>query len=284
MLIAVAVLAAAVVGAVAWWLRRNGTSGEDPANAGSASEAEPKRGWELLLTSEARAAFTEGLRACHEAGGALRVGAEQGVLSTYEPPRLISLHLLADAFAARGDAALHDPQGTVETLLERVAGAERPGVLHLRPGWLEEEVDGMDAAAFAAAVGQAVRPKGWTAEPVVGALQVTVPGDESVPEGGEKALTHVNGTPIKSLAAREEPVQGDGALVTEEANTLMLDLARVLDLYREARAQRPDADAETLLREVVPRLVAAGGPGVTWARPPRRGELRTVLGSSPELH
>ncbi|MGW3350561.1 hypothetical protein ACWDA3_45275 [Nonomuraea rubra] len=347
MLIAVAVLAAAVVGAVAWWLRRNGVSGGDPVGGEGPGTpgAGPGRGWELPLTSEAQAAFMEGLRAYHEGGGALRVSAEQGVLTTYEPPRLISLHLLADAFAARGDAALHDPQGTVETLLERLSAAERPGVLHLRPGWLEGEVDGLDAVRFAAAVGEAVRPGDWTAEAGVGALQVTVPDDENgeepgqerggnAPVSGDRTLTHVNGTPIKPLAAksgvREQEETGDaggsaraasstgesrsgvsgaevsgaevsGAEVSGvggsgvggsgavpkagagEANTMMLDLARVLDLYREARAQRPDAGTETLLREVVPRLIADGGPGVTWSRPPRPGELRTVLGSSPEL-
>ncbi|NJP97510.1 hypothetical protein HCN51_50200 [Nonomuraea sp. FMUSA5-5] len=292
MLIAVAVLAAAVVGAVAWWLRRNGASGGDRINGDEPGGFEPgperRREWELLLTSEAEAAFTEGLRAYHEAGGALRVGAEQGVLTTYEPPRLISLHLLADAFAARGDAALHDPQGTVERLLERLAATERPGVLHLRPGGLDGEVDGMDAVRFAAAVGETVRPGGWTAEARLGALQVTVRGDEPVGSArgsGDRPLTHVNGTPIKSLAAKE----GDDGDVPEEsgagaANTMMLDLARVLDLYQEARADRPEAEPRTLLGEIVPRLIAAGGPGVTWARPPRRAELRTVLGSEPELH
>nr|SBO97987.1 hypothetical protein BN4615_P7503 [Nonomuraea gerenzanensis] len=255
------------------------------AEDAGASGAGPRRGWELLLTSEAEAAFMEGLRAYHEAGGALRVGAGQGVLTTYEPPRLISLHLLADAFAARGDAALHDPQGTVETLLERLAATERPGVLHLRPGWLPQEVDGMDTAGFAAAVGQVVRPGAWAAEAGVGALHVTVPGDESGQDSrdaGDRPLTHVNGTPIKSLAAKEAPAEPEED-EAGETNTLLLDLARVLDLYLEARARRPDAEAETLLREVVPRLVAAGGPGVTWVRPPRPGELRTVLGSSPEL-
>ncbi|MFC7111495.1 hypothetical protein ACFQQB_70495 [Nonomuraea rubra] len=153
------------------------------------------------------------------------MSAEQGVLTTYEPPRLISLHLLADAFAARGDAALHDPQGTVETLLERLAAAERPGVLHLRPGWLEGEVDGLDAVRFAAAVGEAVRAGGWTAEAGVGALQVTVPDDENgeapdrergeergenAPVSGGRTLTHVNGTPIKPLAAK-------GAVTGKEA-------------------------------------------------------------------
>ncbi|MFD0473155.1 hypothetical protein ACFQ0B_36520 [Nonomuraea thailandensis] len=105
----------------------------------------------------------------------------------------------------------------METLLERLAAAERPGVLHLRAGWLEGEVDGMDAVRFAAAVGEAVRPGGWTADARLGALQITVPGDEAGastgdagedatageagPGSGDRALTHVNGTPIKQLAA-----------------------------------------------------------------------------------
>lgn len=407
MLIAVAVLAAAVVGAVAWWLSRNGTSGADPVSGSDGFGAGRERSWELPLTPEARAAFMEGLRARHEAGDAVRVDGEQGVLTTYEPPRLISLHLLADAFAARGDAALHDPQETVAVLLERFAAAERPGVLHLRPGWLEGEVDGMDAARFAHAVGEIVRPGGWTAEAGIGALQATVPDSPDGQDGGGRVLTHVNGTPIKSLtrdvaddadgdpaggmagevdlaaggapadagtaaggAVTRSPLAGSATTASAEPgssgtgsmgnggagngssgtggaglensgtgssglgssgagsgasgagggevggagsaavggaasatgvgvrdadrhggagrssgagepNTMLLDLARVLDRYREARAERPDAAAETLLREVVPRLIAAGGPGLTWTRPPKPGELRTALTGPP---
>ncbi|MEV0384636.1 hypothetical protein [Nonomuraea sp. NPDC050643] len=258
MWIAVAVVAAAVVGVVAWWFRRDSAGGEAWAEAERAGE------WASLLGAEAGAAFMEGLRAYHDAGGALRVEGERGVLTTYEPPRLISLHLLADAFAARGDAAMHDPQGTVATLLEQLAAAERPGVLHLRAGWLEGEVDGLDAAGFAGAVGGLL---GGTGEAALGALQVPVPGDR---------VSHVNGTPLK-------PVTKDGEVRTGASNTMMLDLARVLDLYREERDKRPDAAAEALLREIVPRLIASGGPGLTWAKPPTDEELRAVLGGSPEL-
>ncbi|MEV0621456.1 hypothetical protein AB0I81_49570 [Nonomuraea sp. NPDC050404] len=379
MLIAVAVLAAAVVGTVAWWLRRSPAGGDASGAPGADDfEAEPARGWELPLTPEGRAAFMEGLRAYHEAGDAVRVDEEHGVLTTYEPPRLISLHLLADAFAARGDAALHDPQGTVATLMERLAAAERPGVLHLRARWLEGEVDGLDAARFAKTVGDAVRSGGWTTEAHLGALQVAVPGTgpseeprtastnnsgeepgaalvaESGDEGRGTGLTHVNGTPIKALArggdegdaaervvvvggtadkdtapgegaadkgtalggdtaggvtatadatadaagdaavedaTARKPVAGESAVgesaVGEsragEINTMMVDLGRVLDLYRVAREERPDDDAETLLRQVVPRFIAAGGPGLTWTKPPTPQELRTVLGDSLEL-
>ncbi|MFG1703205.1 hypothetical protein ACFLIM_08425 [Nonomuraea sp. M3C6] len=246
MWIAVAVLAAAVVGAVAWWFRRGPAGGD----ADDRFETGQTWGWELRLTPEAQAAFMEGLRACHDGGDTLRVGGEQGVLTTYDPPRLISLHLLADAFAARGDAALHDPQGTVAALLARLAGAERPGVLRLSRDWLDGEVDGMDGTRFAAAVREVVYAEGvWSSDEAIGALQVTVTG------------------------GRQEP----------EANTMMLDLARVLERYREARDKQPDAGAEALLREVTPRLIMAGGPGLTWTKPPTDEELRIVTAASPEL-
>ncbi|MEV4077829.1 hypothetical protein [Nonomuraea fuscirosea] len=421
MLVAVAVLAAAVVGAVAWWLRRDPDGGEGFAGL----ETEPRWGWELSLAPDARAAFMEGLRAHHESGGAVRVDGERGVLTTFDPPRLISLHLFADAFAARGDAAMHDPQGTVAELMEQIAGSERSGVLHLRAGWLEGEVDGLDAAGFLAATGEAVRPGAWSGEAGLGALQVIVPATRT---SGEPGLSHVNGTPLKTVTtattgadlAREpgtEPAgrtDADGATLLEadgvalletsgigtetttgpgtaagtaagtgagadgvaggalragadgeagaqagtdtvagsgaddavspgseavaamaaeagaeagtspeagtpeaepraeagtkarsgtgaqqgrvesgakagaagigagEPNTMMVDLARVLDRYQEAREKRPDAAAEALLREVLPRLIASGGPGLTWTRPPTAAELRTVLGDSRE--
>ncbi|MFI6634017.1 hypothetical protein ACIBI7_34500 [Nonomuraea fuscirosea] len=421
MLVAVAVLAAAVVGAVAWWLRRDPDGGEGFAGL----ETEPRWGWELSLAPDARAAFMEGLRAHHESGGAVRVDGERGVLTTFDPPRLISLHLFADAFAARGDAAMHDPQGMVAELMEQIAGSERSGVLHLRAGWLEGEVDGLDAAGFLAATGEAVRPGAWSGEAGLGALQVIVPATRT---SGEPGLSHVNGTPLKTVTtattgadlAREpgtEPAgrtDADGATLLEadgvalletsgigtetttgpgtaagtaagtgagadgvaggalragadgeagaqagtdtvagsgaddavspgseavaamaaeagaeagtspeagtpeaepraeagtkarsgtgaqqgrvesgakagaagigagEPNTMMVDLARVLDRYQEAREKRPDAAAEALLREVLPRLIASGGPGLTWTRPPTAAELRTVLGDSRE--
>ncbi|MFC4121065.1 hypothetical protein [Nonomuraea zeae] len=315
------------------------------------------------LAPEARAAFMEGLRAYHDGGNELRVSAEQGVLTTYDPPRLISLHLVADGFAARGDAALHDPQGTVAALLERLPATERPGVLHLRPGWLDGEVDGMDRAAFAAAVRQAVCPEQvegvetWSSDERIGALQLSVVGRRPQPaEKAESQSPRVEQTPDEVDAAKApeivevlevaeglevaevakaseapevaggaegpevvgsveavetpktavEPVElveagagagagaevkaGGGvvapATVVERAagarggsavNTMMLDLARVLDGYVDAREKQPDAAAESLLREVAAGVIAAGGPGLTWTKPPTQAELRIVL-------
>ncbi|MEU6789012.1 hypothetical protein ABZ912_58365 [Nonomuraea angiospora] len=233
MWIAVVVLAAIVVGAMVWWFRRD-AAGRAAGDAGTTVEAD----MDLGIPAEVEPAFMEGLRAYP-----LRVSGRRGVLTTYEPPRLISLHLLADAFAARGDAALHDPQGTVVALIAHLGAVERPGVLHLREDWLDGEVDGMDRAAFAEAVREAVAGEcPWSADHAIGALQVTV----------------------------------------REANTMMLDLARVLELYREAREKQPEAAAGELLREVAPRLIAAGGPGLTWTKPPTQADLRVVLGGTPE--
>ncbi|TDD04158.1 hypothetical protein E1292_19535 [Nonomuraea deserti] len=354
MWIAVAVPAAIVVGMVVWWLRRDPVGGD----AADQFEVERKWPWELRLTPEAQAAFMEGLRAYNDAGNRLAVVGEQGVLTTYDPPRLISLHLLADVFAARGDAALHDPQETVTALMDRLAGAERPGVLHLRPGWLSGEVDGMDRARFTEAVrdivcgAQAEGVVSRSVDETIGALQVAVLGDPSAAQSEEPA--HVNGRPVPEMAGsaaaavkdrpdemagpttaavkdrpdemagpttaavkdrpdemggpttaavkdRRDEAPGSAAAVvkdrTDEApvpdgtpsgrvNTMMLDLARVLDRYREARGKQPDATPEALLREVLPRLIASGGPGLTWTRPPSQDDLRIVLAGtgSPGSH
>ncbi|MEU6713465.1 hypothetical protein ABZ897_18435 [Nonomuraea sp. NPDC046802] len=264
MWIAVTVVAAAVIGALAWWLRRDSAGGD----AGDAGGAEPRQGWELRLTTESEAAFTEGLRAYRDAGNPLDVAGEQGVLTVYEPPRLISLHLLADAFAARGNAAMHDPQGTFAALMAWCADTERPGVLHLRPGWLEDEVDGMDRTRFATAVREVVGGGAGVCHAEVGSLQVavTAPVEEPSP--------HVNGKPVAALAKDLL----DGAVQRSRgANTMMLDLARVLDHFRDVRDKQPDAAAGELLREIVARLVASGGPGVTWVRPPTEEERQAVL-------
>ncbi|MBF8188182.1 hypothetical protein ITP53_21105 [Nonomuraea sp. K274] len=230
MWIAVAVLAAAAVGVVAWWLRR------DPADDGFEVEGD------LGLGAEARPAFAEGLRACHDRGDGPRI--ERGVLTMYDPPCLVSLYLLADGFATRGDAALHDPEGTVATLMNRLATAERPGILHLRRDWLTGEVDGMDRGGFAGAVRESVCPGGdWAGDEVLGSSYVTVSG--------------------------------------EQPNTMMLDLARVLDRYLEAREKQPDAPARALLREVVTRMATADGPGLTWVRPPTPEEREGALAAGP---
>ncbi|KAB8195246.1 hypothetical protein FH608_012815 [Nonomuraea phyllanthi] len=227
MLIAFAAVGAIVVGAVLWWIRRDQAAGE----SGDPFEMDV----ELGLAPELEPAFVEGLRAYP-----LRAGVRRGVLTTYEPPRLVSLHLLADAFAARGEAALHDPQGTVAALVAQLAAAERPGVLHLRADWPDGE---MEPARFAEAVREVIGAEGaWSADEAVGALQLTVRG----------------------------------------TNTMMLDLARLFDLYREARDKRSDASVQTLLHEVAPRMIAAGGPGLTWTKPPTREDLRIVLGDAPE--
>lgn len=282
MWIAVAVLAAIAVGVVAWWLRRDPAGGD----VYGTFEAERKWSWELRLTPEAEAAFLEGLRAYHDAGNALELAGEREVLTAYGPPRLISLHLLADGFAALGDVAMHDPQGTVADMMAGFAAGERPGVLHLREEWPAGEVDGMDLAAFAAAVSEIVCPEGaeglrpWPGGDGIGALQVAVLAGG--PDPGEETSTHVNGEPVAAGLATttiKDPV-AQGVPDDEgrrHANTMMLDLARVLDLYQEAREKQPDAPAGALLRGVVAGVIAAGGPGLTWVRPATPEERRVVV-------
>ncbi|MEV4799780.1 hypothetical protein AB0K18_07165 [Nonomuraea sp. NPDC049421] len=435
MFIAVTVLAAAVVGAVVWWFRR------DPVEdaAGDRFEAEPLGG---LLPPDTEAVFVEGLRAYHDSGSPIQVDGELEVVVAYEPPRSVSLRLLADAFAARGDAALHDPQGTVAELMDELTATERPGVLHLRGGLPADDLDdvadldGMNpdrlaaavaevvtemvaqtTAADAAAAGSSVSTTAadatvagagagagasmadaavtgtevsatgtgagagatavadanagatvvadadvdgtavsgadglggtavsgadglggtavsgadglggtavsgadglggtavdgadglggtavsgaegwglWAAETRLGALHVRVPApapavpageagsaDGGPDESGSGGRTHVNGTPVKPLHTPQEAAPEADA---GRPNTLMLDLARVLDRCREVRERRPDAPAEDVLREAVTDLLAADGPGMTWAHPPTPAQRRLVQGGSPEPH
>ncbi|NBE95459.1 hypothetical protein FE391_03925 [Nonomuraea sp. KC401] len=291
MWIAVAVPAAIVVGMVVWWLRRDIVGVE----AAGQFEVERKWGWELRLAPEAEAAFMEGLRAYNDGGNRLAVDGERAVLTTYDPPRLISLHLLADGFAARGDAALHDPQDTVAALIDRLAGDERPGVLHLRPGRLSGEGGDIDPARFTEAVreivcaGQAEGVVGRSVDESLGAVQVTVLGEPSVARGEGPA--HVNGRQVPeaagpATAALKDRTAGPDGAPGRRVNTMMLDLARVLDRCEKALAEQPDATLEALMREVAPRLIASGGPGLTWTRPPSQDDLRIVLAAtgSRELH
>ncbi|MEU4516155.1 hypothetical protein AB0G05_42245 [Nonomuraea wenchangensis] len=248
MWIAVAVPAAIVIGILVWWLRRDRPAAPE-ADGGFAADRGPERG--PGLTPEADAAFVEGLGAYDATGEALRPDWERDVLAVDgTPPRLISLRLLADGFAALEEAALHDPQGAVAGLMAEYAAAERPGVLHLRAEWPEDDVDGMDRTAFAEAVRAVVCPPGAA-------------GVEGFADGASLLVT-------VTVTDTDTDTEASGR------NTLMLDLGRVLDLYAEAREKRPDATPEEVLREVVPGMLAAGGPGLTWVRPPAEQERQTV--------
>ncbi|MCA2221360.1 hypothetical protein [Nonomuraea aurantiaca] len=165
--------AAVVLGVAVWWARRVFISGSvgssDPVAAGHGA------GWAARLDEEAATALLEGLRAYADAGNAVDMGGERGVLTVFEPPRLISLDLLAGRFAARGPEAMHDPQTTVGALLAGFLAVEEPGVLHLRPGWADGE-------GFAARVRAIVRseiavPDGGA----LGVLGIAVPGDDGRP-------------------------------------------------------------------------------------------------------
>ncbi|MDR8410690.1 hypothetical protein MTP10_18350 [Nonomuraea sp. 3-1Str] len=251
--IALAVSAVAVAVALTWWLRRDRSAAQ--SGSGGTQEA-PGHAWGPVLDAEAGTAFTEGLRAFHDEADAPLLEIAQAVVVTAGPPRAISLHLMAEAFAARGEAALHDPEGTVRDLVAEHGAAEGPGVLHLRAGWLSGTADGMDGRRFAEAVREIVCAPpsagitAWKAEDETGLLLLTV----RAPAGGDTA--------------------GDAE------NTVMIDLARVLDRYREAREEQAGAPAEALLRAVVSHVVASGGPGLTWTRPPTAGQHEVLLSAA----
>ena len=238
MWILLAAVAVLLGGTATLWLRRRDATG-------AAGPAERRPGWELALDDEARTVFMEGLRASQDDGRQFAVDESHGVVTMSDPPRLISLYLLAEGFAHRGQAALHDPEGTVAVLLDQHTATERPGVLHLRDAWLTGEVDGMDARRFTEAVGAIACPPG---------------------------------------AAGVGPWHGDAdlgyGLVTVLGNTLLFDLGRMLDRYRASREQLPDAPVGVVLRNVVTRVIADSRPAMTWARPPSGPEGEAALNAA----
>ncbi|MEU8142891.1 hypothetical protein [Nonomuraea sp. NPDC048901] len=247
MWIALAAAAAVVLGVAVWWSRRVAVSGSS-----GAPEAGPRAGWETRLDEEAATALLEGLRAYADAGNAVDIGGECGVLTVFEPPRLISLDLLACRFAARGQEAMHDPQTTVGALLSGFLVTEEPGVLHLRPGWTDG--DGFAARVRAIIRSEAAVP-GWSA---LGVLGVAVPGGDGLSPQGV-AVPDDDGRP---------------------GTTLLLDLARIRDQYDESRARQPGAPDEVVLRSVLTSAIANGGPGLTWTVPPTDRQLGNALATA----
>ncbi|WP_219467018.1 hypothetical protein [Nonomuraea rhizosphaerae] len=159
-----ALAAVAMIGLSAWWLGRRAPTGEPVV--------QPLRtGWRGRLGEEAATALLEGLRALPDQGGPVGpVGIDEraGVVTVADPPCLVSLDLLANLFAARGQAALYDPQATAADLMTRLTAAERPGVLRPRTGWT-------DGDGFAQAVRKVVCPEGAAAgDERLGALVVVV--------------------------------------------------------------------------------------------------------------
>ncbi|MEU4230399.1 hypothetical protein AB0F17_39435 [Nonomuraea sp. NPDC026600] len=239
----IALAAAVVIGVAVWWFRRGA------ADSGPAAERRP--GWAARLGDEGATALLEGLRAFADAGTPVDLGGEFGVLTVFEPPRLISLDLLAGRFAARGQAAMHDPQTTVGELMAEFLATEEPGVLHLRAGW----AGWADGGRFADEVRQIVCPQGVA---------------------GIGAWSGADG-----LGALEVAVLGDGPAGT----TMLLDLARIRDQYDESRARQPGAPGEVVLRSLLTSVIANGGPGLTWTVPPTEQQLGIALAAAgpPEL-
>ncbi|MBN6056337.1 hypothetical protein JYK22_30700, partial [Nonomuraea sp. RK-328] len=274
--IALAVSAVAVAAALAWWLRRDrpaaGRAAEGPQRA-------PENAWGPVLDTETGIAFTEGLRAFHDEGDAVLLELSQSVVVTPDPPRAISLPLLAEGFAARGEAALHDPEGAIRDLVAERGAVEGPGVLHLNAAWLDGMVDGMDRWHFAEAVREIVCAPpsagiaAWKAEEETGVLLITVHPSAGAASGAAASDQAASDQAVSGRAVSGEAGQSAAG---EGGNTVMIDLARVLDRYRKAREEQPGAPVEALLRTVVSHVVASGGPGLTWTRPPT-GEQDGIL-------
>ncbi|MFI6387603.1 hypothetical protein ACIBHY_27375 [Nonomuraea sp. NPDC050547] len=131
---------------------------------------ERKWGWQLQLSAQAETAFMTGLRAYEEGGGKLTIHGEHGILTLADPPRAISLYVLAARFAALSHNALRDPEGAVEGLMKVCVEVAQPGVLHLR---------GTASTEVLAAVREVTENLGsWYGDAELGYVSVIAPGED----------------------------------------------------------------------------------------------------------
>lgn len=86
-----------------------------------ALRAERRHDWEKRLTEAREEALLAGVAAFKKAGHDLDLYHEGGKLDVYDPPMVVSLYALTDAFHKEGDA---------RKVLERFAQSEGEGALH----------------------------------------------------------------------------------------------------------------------------------------------------------
>lgn len=241
----IAAVAIAVVGLFLWWASR----GPDDDLDDSEDFAVARRwDWEVELTEEQDKALMEGLRSYHKSkDGPISLDGENAQVTLFAPYTVISLYLLVQRFVALGPDAVSYPTSSVGRLLDECSDKEQPGVLHLRSDWFPDEgVDGLDSSAFSDLVMDVLMGH----------------PDQRV------ARVSSNGDSLIEAAVRADQGRDD--------NRLLLDLARVLEQYGEARQAQPQTPPIDLLRMVLPGMVASDVPGVLWIRPATDDE-RNIL-------
>lgn len=231
---------AALVGGVVFLVKRMG--GGSSAGKGDGRPPEPilperKYDWELLLSPDQENALLRGVQAYRDGGHSLYLNHSDALITFYDPRMLVSVHRLTEVFLAAGAAAVADPVTAVKGILDGFVASEGPGVLHLRTGWYDAPIDGLDYRKFSDLCYDALtRP-----QPYLEGSQ----GSSADENSGSMTLNLQVGGPM---------------------NTVCVDLRRLLPATRQGRQAQPGAALIDLVRPVLQAMCKGEMPGAMWTR------------------
>lgn len=195
--------------------------------------AERMHDWEKDLSEPHEEELLRGVEAYRDAGHDLVLYHEGGKIDVFEPPMVVSLFALADAFRTQKD---------VRAILEGWAAREVPGKsMHLSMSW-GEKVSG-DAARFAS-----------LAHDLLSSARAEVSGLE------RSGMDEQRG--VIDLGLRS----GGGV------QTVCIDLGRLAEDVQRRREQDDKTPHVELVRAALIAAMGRDSDGVLWVRPPTDAE------------
>lgn len=202
--------------------------------------AERRHDWEKSLNDAHEEALLRGVEAWRDRGHDLLLHHEGAKLDVLEPPMVVSLYALAEAFGRRD--ARDEIAGE---LLERWVAQEEPGVaLHLRREAMPAGVEKLAGRARAA----------------IEAARADVAGIEHASADERRGVLELT-------------IKADGP-----TNTVVVDLARAAETIQRKQDDGDETPWADLANAELRGAVGRERDGVLWMRPPSAAERAMVLG------
>ncbi len=205
--------------------------------------AERRHDWEMQLSAEHEDALLKGLLAWRDAGHDLTVWHEGAKIDVFDPPMVVSLYALTDAFTKRGSSSAEVPK-----ILDEWAARETPGAsLHLSREWYAKPVVG-DAARFTAMAFDLLQNARAEVEGIAGGSSDELRGEIDV-----------------MIRADRLP------------NTLAIDLSRVVAEIHRRKEEDDRTPLVEMLRDILHSRVSRDGDCALWMRAPTQAEREIAL-------